>query len=63
MGLLLGILGVPIMETATATGLVIFFIGAMIAHVYARVFYNIWFPGLCLALAIASLMLSISNEL
>ncbi|HEY1656284.1 MAG TPA: DoxX family protein [Candidatus Tumulicola sp.] len=59
MGLLLGLLGVPVIETAAAAGLVIFFIGALTAHVRARVFYNIGFPALYFALALASLVLSI----
>jgi hypothetical protein len=59
IGLLLGLVGVPIVATAAAAGLVVFFIGAIIAHVRARVFYNIAFPGLFLALAVASLILSI----
>jgi DoxX-like family len=59
IGLLLGILGVPIIGTAAAAGLVVFFIGALTAHVRARVFYNIAFPGFFFALAVASLILSI----
>ncbi|WP_028926072.1 DoxX family protein [Pseudonocardia acaciae] len=59
-GLLLGLLGVPVIGTAAAFGLVAFFVGAVIAHVRARVFYNIAFPGAFLALAAASLVLSIA---
>lgn len=59
-GLLLGLLGFHSIGVAAAAGLVVFFVGAMIAHVRARVFYNIAFPGLYLALAAASLALSIS---
>lgn len=60
VGLLLGLLGIPMIETAAASGLVLFFVGALVAHVRARVFYNIAFPGLYLALALSCLMLSIN---
>ncbi|HTU68972.1 MAG TPA: DoxX family protein [Candidatus Baltobacteraceae bacterium] len=58
VGLLLGMLGIRIIGIAGAAGLVIFFTGAVIAHVRARVFYNIAFPGFYLALAVASLALA-----
>lgn len=58
IGLVLGILGVPVVATAAAAGLVVFFIGALIVHVRARAFYNIASPGLFFALAVASLILS-----
>jgi hypothetical protein len=58
-GLLLGLLGARGIGVAAALGLVVFFVGAMCAHVRARVFYNVAFPGVCLALAIASLALAI----
>jgi hypothetical protein len=56
IGLALGLVGIPIVGAAAASGLVVFFIGALVAHVRARVFYNIAFPGLFLVLAIASLI-------
>jgi hypothetical protein len=59
LGLLLGLLGASTIETTAAAGLVLFFAGALIAHVRARVFYNIAFPGVFFALALASLILSI----
>ncbi|HLI96483.1 MAG TPA: DoxX family protein [Candidatus Baltobacteraceae bacterium] len=59
IGLLLSILGVPLIGTAAAAGLVAFFVGAISFHVRARVFYNIAFPGFFLALAAASLVLSV----
>ena len=40
-----------------ATGLVLYFIGAVIAHLRARVLYNIAFPGAYLGLSAASLLL------
>ena len=43
--------------TAAATGLVLYFIGAVIAHVRARVFYNIASPGAYLGLSAVSLVL------
>ncbi len=53
-GLLLGLLGVWPLGIAAAVGLVLFFIGALAAHVRARVFHSIAFPGAFFALAIAS---------
>ncbi|MGA4844080.1 DoxX family protein [Streptomyces sp. G45] len=55
-GLLLGLVGVPLVGVAAATGLVLFYVGALAAHVRARVFHNIAFPGTYLALAVASLV-------
>ncbi|CAG6392371.1 hypothetical protein SCOCK_160154 [Actinacidiphila cocklensis] len=43
---------------AAAIGLVLFFAGALAAHVRARVFRNIAFPGGYFALAVASLALA-----
>lgn len=54
LGVLLGMLGVPLVGDAAAIGLVLFFVGAMIAHVRARVFHNIAFPAVFLALAAGS---------
>jgi hypothetical protein len=58
IGLVMGLFGVPIIGTAAAAGLVVFFIGAIVAHVRARVLYSLAFPGFFLALAVASLVLS-----
>ncbi|MGN9837255.1 DoxX family protein [Nonomuraea sp. H19] len=58
VGLLLGLLGVRLVGLAAAAGLVLFFIGAIVAHVRARVFHNIAFPGSYLALAIGSFALA-----
>lgn len=57
-GLLLGLLGVRFIGIAAATGLVLFFIGAVAAHVRARVYHNIAFPGGYLGLATAALALA-----
>ena len=58
IGLLIGLVGVRPLGTAAALGLVLFFVGALVTHVRARVFYNIVFPGFFFALAVASLVLS-----
>jgi hypothetical protein len=57
-GLLLGLLGVRPLGIAAGAGLVLFYLGAMTAHVRARVFHNIAFPGLFLALAAGALTLA-----
>jgi hypothetical protein len=54
VGLLIGLLGVHWLGLAAGVGLIAFFIGAVLAHVRARVFYNIAFPGGYLLLAVAS---------
>ena len=55
VGLTAGLLGVPFIGLAAAVGLVLFFIGAVGAHVRARVFHNIAFPAAFLVLAVAAL--------
>ncbi|GGV88287.1 membrane protein [Streptomyces gelaticus] len=59
-GLLLGLMGFTVIGVAAATGLVLFFIGAIAAHIRARVHHNIVFPGAYLGLAVASLVLAIT---
>ncbi|GLY66815.1 DoxX family protein [Amycolatopsis taiwanensis] len=54
-GLVVGLVAVPWLGVAAGTGLILFFVGAVIAHLRARVFYNIAFPGFYLLLAVASL--------
>lgn len=61
-GLLLELVGIRWIGIPAAAGLVVFFVGALVAHVRARVFYNIAFPALFLAFAVASLLLSLSNQ-
>jgi hypothetical protein len=56
-GLLVGLVGPPAIGIAAAIGLVLYFIGAVIAHLRARVLYNIAFPGAYLGLSAASLVL------
>ncbi|MFI6512181.1 DoxX family protein [Streptosporangium sp. NPDC050855] len=60
-GLLLGLLGVRPVGVAAAAGLCLFFVGAVAVHVRARVFHNIAFPGVYLALAVASLVLAVAR--
>ncbi|MDT0343978.1 DoxX family protein [Streptomyces litchfieldiae] len=60
-GLLLGLLGVPVIGIAAAAGLVLFYLGAVAAHVRAGVYYNIAFPGGYLALAVAALALAVAR--
>lgn len=53
VGLLIGLLGVHWLGLAAGVGLIAFFIGAVLAHVRARVFHNIAVPGIYLLLAVA----------
>ncbi|SDK33566.1 DoxX family protein [Nonomuraea jiangxiensis] len=57
-GLLLGLVGVPYVGVAAAAGLALFFVGAIVVHVRARVLGKIPIPGGFLALAAASLALA-----
>lgn len=45
LGLLLWFAGVPVLPVAAAAGLVCFFIGAVTAHLRARILDNIAFPA------------------
>ena len=55
-GLIVGLLALPWIGVAAGIGLVLFYIGAIYAHIRARVFYNIAFPGIYLALAVISVI-------
>jgi hypothetical protein len=57
-GLLLGLLGVPAIGPAAGIGLVLFFIGAVAAHVRAGALRTIGVPAAFLALAVATVVLS-----
>ncbi|NLU71012.1 DoxX family protein [Streptomyces sp. HNM0574] len=59
-GLLVGLAGVRPLGIAAATGLVLFFTGAVAAHLRARVLHNLAFPAAYLALATASLALALA---
>jgi hypothetical protein len=56
VGLLIGI-AVPALGGAAATGLVLFFLAAISAHVRVRDYASIPFPGMVLLLAAAALVL------
>lgn len=51
--LLIGLLSVHWLRVAAAIGLILFFTGAVIAHLRARVYYNLYFPGTYWLLAVA----------
>lgn len=57
VGLLLGLLGVPLIGVAAAIGLVVFFIGALFTHLRARAYRSLPSPILFLALAVGTLVL------
>ncbi|MEW2288724.1 DoxX family protein [Streptomyces sp. NPDC047841] len=57
-GLLLGLLGAHPLGIAAGTGLVLFYVGAVAAHVRARALRTLAFPGVFLALATGSLALA-----
>jgi hypothetical protein len=59
-GLLAGLLVARPLGIAAASGLVLFFTGALATHVRARVWYNIAFPGTFFALAAASAALAVA---
>jgi uncharacterized membrane protein YjjP (DUF1212 family) len=60
-GLVLGLLGVPWIGVAAATGLTLFFIGAVVIHIRARVLHNVCVPVSFLALAVATLALALDQ--
>jgi hypothetical protein len=60
LGLLAGLAVRPI-GIAAGVGLVLYFVGAVLTHIRARVFYNIGFPAAYLGLSIASLALVINR--
>lgn len=53
--MLVGLFAFRPLGVAAAIGLIAFFIGAVITHVRAQVFYNIAFPAAFLVLAVLSL--------
>ncbi|WP_433330773.1 DoxX family protein [Spirillospora sp. CA-294931] len=61
LGLLAGLLGTRYVGIAAAAGLTLFYIGALITHIRARVFHNIAFPGGFFALAVTSLALAVAQ--
>ena len=61
-GLLLGLLGLRPLGIAAAVGLVLFFAGALAAHIRAHVYDNIVIPGGFFVLAVASAALAVSSS-
>ncbi|PNE40361.1 MULTISPECIES: DoxX family protein [Streptomyces] len=59
VGLLLGLLGVGPLGTAAAGGLVLFFVGAVVAHVRVRAYATLAWPAGYLGLAVATLVLAV----
>ena len=62
IGLLVGLIGVPLIGTAAAVGLILFFVGAIYTHVRARDFSSQF--GLAigfLLLAVAALVLGLAT--
>ncbi|MGW4497118.1 DoxX family protein [Micromonospora sp. NPDC004336] len=55
VGLAIGLAGIPALGLAAGVGLVAFFVGAVVAHLRARVLHNIGFPLCFLALAVGAL--------
>ncbi|MEU1526413.1 DoxX family protein [Nocardia rhamnosiphila] len=58
-GVLLGLLGMEALGFAAAVGLVLFFAGALLTHLRARVYYNLAFPGAYFAFALATAALMV----
>ncbi|WP_154796135.1 DoxX family protein [Occultella kanbiaonis] len=56
-GLVVGLAGLPLIGILAASGLTLFYLTALIAHVRARVFHSIAFPTLFFAFALGSLVL------
>lgn len=56
-GLIVGVAGIPLIGILAASGLTLFYLCALIAHVRARVFHTIAFPALFFAFALGSLVL------
>jgi hypothetical protein len=59
LGILVGI-GVPLIGTVAAVGVILFFLGAIITHLRAR-WYSFGLPAVYLLLAVGSLMLRLAQ--
>ncbi|MFJ3527879.1 MULTISPECIES: DoxX family protein [unclassified Streptomyces] len=59
-GLLVGF-AVPLIGTAAAVGLALFFVGAIAVHLRARD-HGYWLPGIFLLLAVGSLVLGVAHR-
>ncbi|MBD0691732.1 DoxX family protein [Streptomyces sp. CBMA123] len=60
-GLLIGLVAYPPLGVAAATALVLFYVGAVAVHVRTKVLHNLHFPGGHLALAVATLALTLTR--
>ncbi|MDP3951960.1 DoxX family protein [Microbacterium sp.] len=60
-GLIVGVMGPPLIGVLAAFGLSVFYLSALIAHLRARVFHSIAFPALFFAFALGSLVLLVSE--
>ena len=58
LGLLVGLIGAPLIGTAAAVGLVLYFVGAIVTHLRARD-YSIGPAAAFLVLAVAALVLGL----
>lgn len=61
LGLLLGLIGVPLIGALAAIGLILFFVGAIVTHLRAREYPSLSFPGAYLLLAVAALGLDLAT--
>ena len=61
IGLLLGLLGIPIIGLAAAIGLVLFFLGAVITHLRSGAYRGLPSPLLFFALAVATLVVTLTR--
>ena len=61
VGLLLGLLGIPVIGVAASIGLVLFFIGALVAHLSAGAYRSMPSPALFLVIAIATLAVTVTR--
>jgi hypothetical protein len=59
IGLLLGLVGIPLIGLAAAIGLVLFFLGAVITHLRSRAYRSLASPLFFLALAVATLVVTL----
>jgi hypothetical protein len=59
IGLLLGLLGIPIVGLAAAIGLVLFFLGAVITHLRSGAHRSLPSPPFFLAFAVATLVVTV----
>ena len=59
LGLLAGLVGVPVVGPAAATGLTLFFVGAVVRHLQTRVLHTIAFPATVLLACALSLVVTL----